>query len=132
VHLVIPAKTGCRERAGLLRGQVLRIEHGPVHEPGSEWNCILQSVNPQSWNLYSYVLNNPLSAVDPDGRECVWDNGSFDSATDAHTGSVGGCQAAGGTYYEPYEPSTFTAGNGQDWSAAPNAELAAQVAAGKL
>jgi len=27
--------------------------------------------DPQSWNLYSYVRNNPLRAVDQDGRECV-------------------------------------------------------------
>jgi RHS repeat-associated protein len=27
--------------------------------------------NPQSWNGYSYVLNNPLSLVDPSGRSCV-------------------------------------------------------------
>jgi RHS repeat-associated protein len=25
---------------------------------------------PQSWNAYSYVLNNPLSNVDPTGRDC--------------------------------------------------------------
>jgi len=25
--------------------------------------------NPQSWNMYSYVLNNPLSLVDPTGEE---------------------------------------------------------------
>jgi RHS repeat-associated protein len=79
--------------------------------------------NPQSWNLYSYVLNNPLIGVDPDGRECVWSDGSFDSKDDPDTGSIGGCQNAGGVYYDP---STFTAGNGQDWSAAPNAELAGQ------
>jgi hypothetical protein len=24
--------------------------------------------NPQSWNMYSYTRNNPLSSVDPDGR----------------------------------------------------------------
>ena len=27
--------------------------------------------NPQSWNLYGYVRNNPLTFVDPDGRTCV-------------------------------------------------------------
>jgi RHS repeat-associated protein len=27
--------------------------------------------NPQSWNLYTYVRNNPLNFVDPDGHTCV-------------------------------------------------------------
>jgi hypothetical protein len=27
--------------------------------------------NPQSWNLYSYVRNNPLRFVDAFGRKCV-------------------------------------------------------------
>jgi len=31
-----------------------------------------QSTVPQSWNRYSYVLNNPVGRTDPDGR-CVWD-----------------------------------------------------------
>jgi RHS repeat-associated protein len=26
---------------------------------------------PQSWNLYGYVQNNPLTNVDPDGHDCV-------------------------------------------------------------
>src|SRR5207247_1916717 len=30
--------------------------------------------DPQSWNLYAYVLNNPLIAVDPDGLDCVYLN----------------------------------------------------------
>jgi RHS repeat-associated protein len=25
-------------------------------------------IDPQSWNLYAYVRNNPLIATDPDGR----------------------------------------------------------------
>jgi len=28
--------------------------------------------DPQSWNAYSYALNNPLNATDPDGREPVF------------------------------------------------------------
>jgi len=31
---------------------------------------------PQSWNLYSYVLNNPLGAVDPNGLDCVYASAS--------------------------------------------------------
>jgi len=37
--------------------------------------------NPQSWNLYSYVLNNPLKSVDPDGNshsECKKDENGQD------------------------------------------------------
>jgi RHS repeat-associated protein len=29
------------------------------------------SVDPQSWNLYGYVRNNPISSTDPDGHDCV-------------------------------------------------------------
>jgi RHS repeat-associated protein len=33
--------------------------------------------NPQSFNMYSYVQNSPLNAVDPDGLDCVYiDNDS--------------------------------------------------------
>ncbi len=33
--------------------------------------------NPQSWNLYSYVRNNPLKYTDPDGHDCIYiDNDS--------------------------------------------------------
>lgn len=54
--------------------------------------------NPQSFNMYSYVQNNPLNAVDPDGLDCVYiDNdsgqmtgfnrGDCDNSTDAKANS---------------------------------------------
>jgi len=30
-----------------------------------------QSEDPQSWNMYAYVRNNPLKNTDPDGRDCT-------------------------------------------------------------
>jgi RHS repeat-associated protein len=47
--------------------------------------------DPQSWNLYSYVRNNPLRFTDPDGRKCI----TLDNGTKADDGTGGGCEAAG-------------------------------------
>jgi hypothetical protein len=32
--------------------------------------------DPQSWNLYSYVRNNPLINVDPSGQDCIYADGN--------------------------------------------------------
>ncbi len=49
--------------------------------------------NPQSLNLYSYVLNNPVTATDPDGHWCFWHMGTTCSAAPVtppptHTGDT--------------------------------------------
>jgi RHS repeat-associated protein len=69
--------------------------------------------NPQSMNRYVYAMNNPLSNVDPSGKECVWDDGSYDEDGDPNTGSPGQCQALGGTWIE--------LGLGGEWSPPPAA-----------
>jgi RHS repeat-associated protein len=44
-------------------------------DPSSVGGDLVESENPQSWNMYSYVINNPLTAVDPDGLDCVFTQG---------------------------------------------------------
>jgi len=36
-------------------------------DPGKDWDMH----QPQSWNMYAYVRNNPINATDPDGRVVV-------------------------------------------------------------
>ena len=43
-------------------------------DPSSVTGDLVDSESPQSWNMYSYVLNNPLSATDPDGLDCIYIN----------------------------------------------------------
>ena len=51
--------------------------------------------DPQSWNLYSYVQNNPLTNTDPDGHDCVTQTRSS-SATEDVSVSTGGCTGGAG------------------------------------
>jgi RHS repeat-associated protein len=104
---------------------------GRFMSPDPGWYLQADVKNPQSWNQYSYVLNNPLINTDPDGRECVWDDGSYDSADDKQTGNAEGCSSQGGTYVPPanFENSLLT--NGQmsnvqrgDWSPDANSTIA--------
>lgn len=58
--------------------------------------------NPQSWNLYSYVMNNPLVYVDPNGLDCVNATNNTGGFTVNHDTNSGDCGKGGGTWVPGY------------------------------
>ncbi len=56
--------------------------------------------NPQTWNRYAYLANNPLNAIDPKGLYC---------AVGLEGGTLRGCtQGAGGFWWGPGEFEAMT------------------------
>ncbi len=51
--------------------------------------------DPQSWNLYSYVRNNPLKNRDPNGQVCIWGIGNTCIETPAATAAQGSAAGTG-------------------------------------
>ena len=61
-------------------------------------------IDPQSWDWYGYVRNNPSSSTDPNGLWCVWKKAHM---TTGHNGgaSQGDCQGQGG-HWDQYNTIT--------------------------
>ena len=58
-----------------------------------------ESGNPQSWNPYAYVRNNPINAVDPNGEDCVY-AGDFKNSGTVLVERGDHCSYASGSYVE--------------------------------
>ena len=76
-------------------------EYGPQGRwasPDPAGLAAVDPTNPQSWNRYAYVLNNPLSYIDPTGlnqasSDCIWNGdclGLFGPGGGAGAGYYGG------------------------------------------
>jgi RHS repeat-associated protein len=84
-------------------------EYSPVQgrwiSPDPSGVAAVDPTNPQSWNRYAYVLNNPLSFVDPTGLDCAYLNdpgtGVDDSGID-HDSNQGECWSNGGYWADGY------------------------------
>src|ERR1700693_506118 len=65
-------------------------QYGRFMTPDPMGNAVADPSNPQSWNQYSYVINNPVNLVDPTGLD--WCEG-------APGVSPGECSDSGGTWH---------------------------------
>ena len=68
-----------------------------------------RTTRPQSWNRYTYVLNNPLKFVDPNGLETVYLNNGFGPGGDIKGGKPISIDAHGWT--DERKPRTITIGD---------------------
>jgi RHS repeat-associated protein len=60
-------------------------------------------INPQRWNMYSYVVNNPLTYIDPDGMDAIAVNFTKEVPGGGHEGFIS-VQANGSAQYARFGP----------------------------
>jgi len=73
--------------------------------PDPGWFKAVDLSNPQSWNLNSYVLNNPLRFIDPTGMDCTItspvNGASTGSYADPSAADEAACEKEGGVWGTP-------------------------------
>jgi RHS repeat-associated protein len=72
---------------------------GRFLSPDPGWFFASRLENPQTWNLYSYALNNPLKNTDPDGYDCVYLNNAGNGVESVDQQSDSGECGTNGGYW---------------------------------
>lgn len=93
---------------------------GRFLSPDPLGNQVADFSNPQTWNMYSYAVNNPLKFVDPTGTDwCAWDDGTHDDDPNGPGGtsqdeSQQNCAKDGGTWIPTLNQSVSVNGDTGD------------------
>jgi hypothetical protein len=89
---------------------------GRFMSPDPGWYLQADLSNPQTWNQYSYALNNPLKMVDPNGMEaaCHWSGNDWDDTPENGGAKAEECEAQGGSFEEVPGPVTMVDVNAND------------------
>ena len=78
-------------------------KYNPVHgrwiSPDPAGMAAVSLTNPQTWNRYAYVLNNPLALVDSLGLDCVYLNEDGSAVEEVDQSSNSGECATNGGYW---------------------------------
>ncbi len=76
--------------------------------------------DPQSWNLYGYVRNNPLKNVDPFGLDCITTSNQSSSGVTVTTERGGSADTCSGTYINGTVDTSSYSYNGSSLSFSDN------------
>jgi RHS repeat-associated protein len=92
--------------------------------PDPSGRAAANPANPQSWNRYAYVLNNPLGLIDSLGLDCVYLNAAGDDTEFIDTESDSGSCAADGGYWIPgtVDPNNVQIDVNSGWIAATSTD----------